>query len=55
MTNMRAEVIRLGHGVPCTSCDSRVNCCKDINQCDHFVLFDCGDLHPRAATKPETA
>ncbi|KAL2836238.1 hypothetical protein BJX68DRAFT_273593 [Aspergillus pseudodeflectus] len=51
VTNMRAEVVRMGHSVPCKSCGSRVNCCKDINKCDHFVLFNCGDLHPRAATK----
>ncbi|KAL3494962.1 hypothetical protein BJX62DRAFT_233930 [Aspergillus germanicus] len=51
VTNMRAEVIRMGHSVPCKSCGSRVNCCKDINRCDHFVLFDCGDLHLRAATE----
>ncbi|KAL4782837.1 hypothetical protein BJX76DRAFT_349064 [Aspergillus varians] len=51
VTNMRAEVVRMGHSMPCKSCGSRVNCCKDINKCDHFVLFDCGDLHPRAATE----
>ncbi|KAL4883541.1 hypothetical protein BJY04DRAFT_184845 [Aspergillus karnatakaensis] len=51
VTNMRAEVVRMGHSVPCESCGTRVNCCKDINKCDHFVLFDCGDLHPRAATE----
>jgi hypothetical protein len=48
---MRAEVTRMGHSVPCNSCGTRVNCCKDINKCDHFVLFDCGDLHPHAATE----
>ncbi|KAL4860282.1 hypothetical protein BDV12DRAFT_181822 [Aspergillus spectabilis] len=47
---MRKEVVRLGHTVPCSSCGQRNNCCKDISQCDHFVLFECGDLRPDPAT-----
>ncbi|KAL4998870.1 hypothetical protein BDV10DRAFT_193990 [Aspergillus recurvatus] len=49
ITNMRLEVVRLGKSVPCKSCGTRSTCCKDINKCDHFVLIDCGDLHPDLA------
>lgn len=50
MTNIRTVVIGMGHKVPGNSCGTRANCCKDINCCDHFVIFDYGHLHPRAAT-----
>lgn len=46
---MRLEVVRLGKPVPCRSCATRNACCKDINKCEYFVLFDCGDLRPDAA------
>ena len=46
---MRAAVTKMGHKVPCDSCDTRNNCCKDINHCDFFIFFDCGDLHPTPA------
>ncbi|KAL4768413.1 hypothetical protein BDW60DRAFT_210960 [Aspergillus nidulans var. acristatus] len=46
VTNMRLEVVRLGKPVPCKSCGTRNACCKDISKCDHFILFNCGNLHP---------
>ncbi|KAL4786397.1 hypothetical protein BJX76DRAFT_321254 [Aspergillus varians] len=55
ITEMRKAVTRMGHKVPCDSCTTRNACCKDINLCDFFIFFDCGNMHPRAATvQPET-
>ncbi|PYH99043.1 hypothetical protein BO71DRAFT_415769 [Aspergillus ellipticus CBS 707.79] len=54
VTNMRAAVAKMGHKIPCESCSTRTACCKDINLCDFFIFFDCGDMHPRAAiVEPE--
>ncbi|KAL4887744.1 hypothetical protein BDV59DRAFT_189998 [Aspergillus ambiguus] len=55
VTNMRLKVRELGHNVPCQSCGERKNCCKNINLCDHFVLFDCGDLHPTPVDQSSVA
>jgi hypothetical protein len=49
ITNMRLEVVRLGKPVPCRSCALRNACCKDINKCEYFALFDTGDLRPDVA------
>lgn len=46
---MYLEVVYLGKPVLCRSCATRNACCKDINKCEYFVLFDCGDLRPDAA------
>ncbi|KAL2824829.1 hypothetical protein BJY01DRAFT_241646 [Aspergillus pseudoustus] len=51
VTNIRAKVTCMGHSMPCSSCGTRVNYYKDINKCNHFVLFNYGNLHPHAATK----
>ncbi|KAL2859111.1 uncharacterized protein BJX67DRAFT_368974 [Aspergillus lucknowensis] len=51
VTNMRTKIACMGKSVPYMSCSSCVNCCKDINKCDYFVLFNYGNLHPHAATK----
>ncbi|KAL2859132.1 uncharacterized protein BJX67DRAFT_376062 [Aspergillus lucknowensis] len=51
VTNMRTKVARMGKSMPYMSCSSYINCCKDINKYNYFVLFNCSDLHPRAATK----
>ncbi|KAI9034732.1 uncharacterized protein KD926_006351 [Aspergillus affinis] len=48
-TNMRQLVRNMGHKVPCNSCPALKDCCKDINRCDHFLLFDCGNLAPATA------
>lgn len=50
VTNMRRMVSEMGHKIPCESCENRTDCCKDINKCDHFVLFECGELAPKQAT-----
>lgn len=34
----------MGLKVPCNACGKRNDCCKDINQCEHFQHFYCGDL-----------
>lgn len=44
MTNMRQEIVGMGLKVPCNACGKRNDCCKDINQCEHFQHFYCGDL-----------
>lgn len=41
----------MGHKVPCKACGNRNHCCKDVNKCDHFVLFDCGEISPNLANK----
>ncbi|KAL4914610.1 hypothetical protein BDW62DRAFT_204499 [Aspergillus aurantiobrunneus] len=45
VTNMRAAVVKMGHKVPCDSRGTLNNCCKDLNCCDFFHFFDCGDMH----------
>ncbi|KAE8388261.1 hypothetical protein BDV23DRAFT_185621 [Aspergillus alliaceus] len=52
LLNMRRRAESLGGSVPCSSCESKFDCCKDINKCDNFLLFDCGALTPQAASKP---
>ncbi|PYH93087.1 hypothetical protein BO71DRAFT_328512, partial [Aspergillus ellipticus CBS 707.79] len=49
VTNMRKKIIDIGYRVPCNSCSNRNDCCKDINKYDHFIYFNCSDLHPAAA------
>ncbi|KAL4935059.1 hypothetical protein BDV06DRAFT_217707 [Aspergillus oleicola] len=49
ITNMRKQAIELGGTVPCQSCSSRNDCCKDINKCDNFIFFNCGNMHPKPA------
>ncbi|KAL4923613.1 uncharacterized protein BDV17DRAFT_285273 [Aspergillus undulatus] len=39
VTNMRAAVTKIGHKVPCDSCSTRNDYCKDINHCDFFYLL----------------
>ncbi|KAG2000758.1 hypothetical protein GB937_010865 [Aspergillus fischeri] len=51
ITNMRKKVAEMGHHVPCNSCGNRNECCKDINKCDHFILFECGNIHTDPAGK----
>jgi hypothetical protein len=48
---MRKKVGEMGRKVPCSACGNRNDCCKDVNKCDHFVLFDCGDISPQVANK----
>ncbi|KAE8377486.1 hypothetical protein BDV26DRAFT_293090 [Aspergillus bertholletiae] len=52
LLNMRRRAEDLGGAVPCRSCESKKECCKDINKCDNFLLFDCGALAPTPASKP---
>jgi hypothetical protein len=51
---MRKMVSERGQKLPCGSCESRNECCKDINKCDYFVLFDCGELAPTPTTPNST-
>ncbi|EAW22051.1 uncharacterized protein NFIA_036070 [Aspergillus fischeri NRRL 181] len=44
VTNMRKKVAEMGRKVPCSSCGNRNDCCKDINKCAYFVLFNCGNI-----------
>ncbi|KAK1138225.1 hypothetical protein N8T08_004049, partial [Aspergillus melleus] len=46
VTDMRKLVRNMGKKVPCGSCGDRRNCCKDINLCEHFLLFNCDKLAP---------
>ncbi|KAB8212649.1 hypothetical protein BDV33DRAFT_137647 [Aspergillus novoparasiticus] len=59
LLNMRRRAEDLGGSVPCRSCESKSDCCRDINKCDNFLLFDCGALAPTPAPKvpkmPKTA
>ncbi|CRG92923.1 hypothetical protein PISL3812_10004 [Talaromyces islandicus] len=52
LTRMREIVRELDGKIPCESCENRNSCCKDINVCDHFALFDCGGLVPKVTEKP---
>ncbi|KAF7164869.1 hypothetical protein CNMCM5623_009296 [Aspergillus felis] len=54
VTNMRKKVAELGHKVPCDSCGKRNDCCKDVNKCDYFILFDCGSVCPTPASQVDT-
>ncbi|PYH94148.1 hypothetical protein BO71DRAFT_326108, partial [Aspergillus ellipticus CBS 707.79] len=54
VTNMRAAVAKMGYKILYKSCSTRTACYKDINLCNFFIFFDCGDMHPRAAiVEPE--
>jgi hypothetical protein len=48
---MRKEAAQLGYKVPCDTCKTRNNCCKNINSCELFFKFNCGDLHPTQRVK----
>ncbi|PYH88972.1 hypothetical protein BO71DRAFT_466275, partial [Aspergillus ellipticus CBS 707.79] len=50
ITVMRKLVPYLKDNVPCKSCASTKECCKNINNCNNFLLFDCGKIGPAAAT-----
>jgi len=41
----------MGRKIPCSTCGNRNNCCKDINKCDYFILFNCGEISPDLANK----
>ncbi|KAI9038647.1 uncharacterized protein KD926_010591 [Aspergillus affinis] len=56
ITNMRKLVRNLGHKVPCASCGTAKDCCKNINICDHFLLFNCQNLAPTTnSAQPTTS
>ncbi|KAL5044747.1 hypothetical protein BDW71DRAFT_185716 [Aspergillus fruticulosus] len=46
ITNIHKEVKNLRGNVPCASYGNCNDCCKDVNVCEHFLLFNCGDIHP---------
>ncbi|KAE8384443.1 hypothetical protein BDV23DRAFT_177034 [Aspergillus alliaceus] len=51
VTNIRKRAVDLGGSVPCDSCKTKNECCKDIDHCDNFMLFDCGNLAPVPAIR----
>ncbi|GFF98314.1 conserved hypothetical protein [Aspergillus udagawae] len=55
VTNMRKKVVEFGHKVPCDSCGKRSDCCKDVNKCAYFILFNCGSVCPSPASQVDTA
>ncbi|KAF7585082.1 hypothetical protein BBP40_000747, partial [Aspergillus hancockii] len=52
--NMRKIVPHLKGTVPCKNCNNKKDCCRDIQTCANFALFDCGDLHPVAANAEDS-
>ncbi|KAL4934731.1 hypothetical protein BDV06DRAFT_208385, partial [Aspergillus oleicola] len=41
ITKMRKAVKEKNLAIPCNSCHSAKDCCKDIKTCEYFYLFDC--------------
>ncbi|EYE91950.1 uncharacterized protein EURHEDRAFT_463622, partial [Aspergillus ruber CBS 135680] len=39
VTDMRKQVVLMGHKIPCSACGNRNNCCKDMESCEYFHLF----------------
>ncbi|KAL2862693.1 uncharacterized protein BJX67DRAFT_365812 [Aspergillus lucknowensis] len=48
---MRTKVACMGKSMPCMSCGSCINYCKDINKYDYFVLFNYSNLYFYAVIK----
>ncbi|BCR86534.1 uncharacterized protein ACHE_30521S [Aspergillus chevalieri] len=39
VTDMRKQVVLMGHKIPCSACGNRNDCCKDMESCEYFHLF----------------
>ncbi|KAL4865556.1 hypothetical protein BDV12DRAFT_200084 [Aspergillus spectabilis] len=51
ITNMRLEVKSMGHPIPCSSCGTAKECCKNYATCKNFLHFDCSAMEVEAEDK----